>query len=258
MRRYPVAIAVLLGWSLLLPAAYVAQAVGFSGSDPAALGAFADRAGTRAVTAYLYLGWAVYLWVSLMLWGPGLSLRDEQLRGSFEALFMTPAPRASLLVGGAPAQLVPAMLIFGVVAAMLRFAFGIPLGWLALIGGLAVIAASIPVLLALGALFAVAVLRFRDAEALVSISRGAVGVLCGVTYPIAVLPGWLRPISNALPPTQIIALLRTAVLHPSSLSGQLGRLWLVLGMAVLCGAVALWLFGRALARSRTTGRLGQF
>ncbi len=220
MRRYPVAIAVLLGWALLLPLAYVAQANGFSGSDAQAVDAFAGRAGTRQIAAYLYLGWAVYLWVTLILWGPGQNLRDEQLRGSFEAMFMTPTPRFALLIGGAPAQLVPAALVFTVVATMLKFAFGVPLGLATAGWGLLAIFAALPALVSLGCFFSVLVLRFRDADTMVSFTRGLVAVLCGVTYPLAVLPGWLQPISRSLPPTAMIGLLRWAVLTPGNLSRQ--------------------------------------
>ena len=83
MRRYPTLLLSVLFWPILLPAAAVLMGRAYSGSnDPQAIHAFAQRAGTSEVTGFVFVGYAMYMWLSAMLWGPGSALRTEQLRGS--------------------------------------------------------------------------------------------------------------------------------------------------------------------------------
>lgn len=258
LMRYWLNSLLLIVAAILVPLGYWAQAAGFAGGDQAAIDAFADRSGTADVAGFIYLGWAVYLWISQMIWGPGLALRNERMQGTLEMIFLSPVSRLTILMGPASAQLVPAALIFTVVGLMLRFVFRVPLGATQLVDGLVVILASIPVLFALGAIVSVSVLRFRDAEGISAAVRGFLGILCGITYPIAVLPGWVRPISRALPPTQVLTALRTAVLQPGGVPGLWARVagFLMLGAAM--GAVATTILGRTLHSAQRSGRMGQF
>ena len=255
MRRYPASMISLALWALFLPVVQLAQAKGFAGGDPAAQAAFAQRAGTTHVAGYLYLGWAVYLWVSTVLWGPGLSLRQEQLRGTLEAVYTTPASRFALLFGPAPAHLVSAGAVFATVLAALRYVFGLPIGAAAVLRTLLVLLVGAPALLALGGLFATVVLYFRDADGLVQAVRGALTLLCGVTFPLAVLPGWARDLGSVLPPTQVITALRQAVLGGGPVRLHAGQLLLAAGLIGALAQVFLVLTMRAAGR---TGRLGQF
>lgn len=68
----------------------------------------------------------------------------------------------------------------------------------------------------------------------------------------------MRPISLALPPTQIIDQLRGAVLGSVPLGTAGTRaLWLLAGGVVL-GAAAVGAVGVTLRRAHVTGRLGQY
>ncbi|MEV4112093.1 ABC transporter permease [Nonomuraea sp. NPDC049695] len=258
MARYPSTF-VMIGLSaVLIPATYYAQALGYSGGSGQAMDAFAARAGTAQVGGFIYLGWAVYLWISEMLWGPGTALRNDRMQGSLEAVHLTPASRFSILFGPVAAQLLPAAVLFGVVGLMLRFAFGIPLEGGRLLGGLVIILASVPPLCGLGALTSVVVLYCRDADGVVEALRGVLGLICGVTYPIAVLPGWLQPISQALPPTQVLDLLRDQVLNATALAEHGTRVAMLPLAGVVLAVLATAVLGRALRSSQRTGRLGQF
>ena len=56
--------------------------------------------------------------------GPGTSLRTEQVRGSLEALFMTPVSRMVILFGPVVSQIVWALWMFAVVGGVLVLFFG--------------------------------------------------------------------------------------------------------------------------------------
>ncbi len=63
-RRYPTLVFGMFFWPILLPAVYVVQAQAFSGNgDPRALAAFAERSGTTQVAGFVFIGWAMYMWL---------------------------------------------------------------------------------------------------------------------------------------------------------------------------------------------------
>lgn len=257
--RYPANLVVLVGVSVVVPASYLAQASGFSGGgEKSAVDAFAARSGTAEVAGFIYLGWAVFLWISLILWGPGSALRQERMQGSLEMVHLTPVSGFTILFAPAVVEMVPTTLLFTVVGIMLKFVFGIPVTLHQLLAGLLVVAASIPALFSLGALMSVLTLRFRDSEGVIEALRGALSVLCGVSFPVAVLPEWIQPISESLPPTQILDLLRGAILNPSWLNGTGDRLLGLLAAGIFLGTLALFALRRTLNAARRTGRMGQF
>jgi ABC-2 type transport system permease protein len=258
MRRYWVNMLLLMATAVLVPLGYWAQAAGFAGGDRGAFDEFTSRSGTSDVAGFIYLGWAVYLWVSQMIWGPGLALRAERMQGSLEMIFLSPVSRLTILFGPTIAQLVPTALIFTVVGVMLRLVFRVPVGLNQLLEGLVVIVASIPALFAVGALMAVAVLRFRDAEGISAAIRGVLGVLCGITYPVAVLPAWVQPISRSLPPTQVLDALRGAMLRPAGLSGLWARVATLIALGAALGAVTMLLMERTVRSAQRSGRLGLY
>jgi ABC-2 type transport system permease protein len=258
MRRYPLSFVFPMVWAILLPSIYVAEAHGFSGTSSQAAAAFASRAGTTQVPAFLYLGWTVYLWISLILWGPGHSLRYEKMRGALEMVFLTRTSKFTILFGSVPAYLVIAMCIFATAAVALRTMFGYAMGAEQLLRCLVVILATTPVLFALGALFASVALHFQDFDGVVQAIQGVLTLLCGVTYPLAVLPGWARWVSQSLPPTQAIAGLRSAVLGSVSTGRLFDQLMWLLAAAAIIGVIAMYTFGRSLAAARASGRLGLF
>jgi ABC-2 type transport system permease protein len=258
LRRYPADLAAPAVWALLLPAAYVAMAKGFQGGDAQTLAEFGSRAGTTEIPAFLYLGWAVQVWLTMVLWGPGLSIRRERVRGSLESVLLTRTSRLTLLFGGGPAYLLWSLVMFAASVGALRLFFNTPIGPADLARALFVILASTPILLSMAALFATLALRFQDSDGVIEIIRALCLLLCGVSYPLSVLPGWVQALGHGLPPTAVIAALRAAMLEPVGLA-DLARqlLWLLLGAAVI-GVVAWYALGRALAAARRTGKLGQF
>jgi len=258
LRRYPTLFAGFLFWPIILPLAYVYQARGYAGDSQAALDAFAARAGTAEIAGFLFLGWAAYMWISMILWGPGTSLRTEQVRGSLEALFLTPVSRLVILFGPIVSQIVWAVWMFAIVGGALILFFGVEIAPLEALRALGVILVSVPALYGLGALFAAVVLRFGEVHALVQGVRGVFTVFCGMSYPIVILPDWARAIALTLPPTYLIGDLRQVLLSGVRLGELLGDMAIVLAIgALLCG-LAVVAFHRTERYARRGGTLAQY
>jgi ABC-2 type transport system permease protein len=258
LRRYPGRFLGFMFWPIALPLAYVYQAQGYAGGSQAAVNAFAQRAGTAEIAGFLFLGWAAYMWISMILWGPGTALREEQVRGSLEALFMTPVSRLVILFGPVVSQILWALWMFAVVGGALVLLFGLSISPLAALRAAGVILVAVPALYGLGALFAAVVLRFGEVGALVQVVRGLFTVFCGMTFPIVILPEWARAVALALPPTYLIGDLRSVLLSSSDLVSLAPSLVILLTLGVgLCG-FAIVAFRRTERFARRGGSLAQY
>jgi ABC-2 type transport system permease protein len=258
LRRYPGTLLSFVFWPIALPLAFVFQAEAFAGGRSDTIGAFATRTGTEQVAGFLFIGWATYMWLSLILWGPGTALRTEQIRGSLEAIFLTPASRVVVLFGPAVSQLVWAFWVFGVVAVALWLGFGITIGPAEGLRAIGVILVGVPALYAIGALFASVVLRFGEVHSLVQGVRGLFTAVCGMSFPIVVLPDWAQTVALSLPPTYLIADLRAVLLNGSGMARIAGDLLVLAGMGVVLGLLAIWAFAATERHARRGGRLAQY
>jgi ABC-2 type transport system permease protein len=258
LRRYPGRLVAFLFWPIALPLAYVYQAQGYAGGSQAAVNAFAQRAGTAEIAGFLFLGWAAYMWISMILWGPGTALREEQVRGSLEALFMTPVSRLVILFGPVVSQVLWALWMFAVVGGALVLLFGLSISPLAALRAAGVILVAVPALYGLGALFAAVVLRFGEVGALVQVVRGLFTVFCGMTFPIVILPEWARAVALALPPTYLIGDLRSVLLTSSDLASLAPSLVILLTLGVGLCSFAVVAFRRTERFARRGGSLAQY
>jgi ABC-2 type transport system permease protein len=258
LRRYPSLFLGFLFWPIVLPLSYVMQGQAYAGGSAASSQAFLERTGTLQVAGFLFLGWAAYMWISMVLWGPGTALRTEQVRGSLEAVFMTPASRLVIIFGPAVSQVVWALWMFGVVGIALWLLFGVPFSVLTVVRAVGVILLAVPALYGLGALFASVVLRFGEVSALVQAVRGLFTVFCGMTFPIIILPEWARAVAYSLPPTYLIGDLRNVLLTGASLTDLVPDLALMLAIGLLLCAAAVVAFRRTERYARAGGSLAQY
>ena len=76
-------------------------------------------------------------------------------------------------------------------------------------------------------------LRFGDVSPLVQAVRGLFTAVCGMSFPIAVLPDWAERVALALPPTYVIADLRAVMLNGVGIGRVLGDLLVLGGMGLV-------------------------
>jgi ABC-2 type transport system permease protein len=259
LRRYPLNFIGGLFWSALLPAVYVLMGRAYSGgSDPRALAAFAERAGTTEVAGFVFIGYAMYMWLSAVLWGPGTALRREQIQGSLEATFLSPVSRLVPLFGPGVSALIPMLFSFLVtfVSLWLMFGFVPPLG--AALPVLVVVAVALPAMYAIGTLFAAGVLKYGEITPVVQIVRGTFVLACGITFPVAMLPAWAQAGAAALPPTYIVSDIRAAVLQGAPVTALGGDLFTIVALTAVIAVAAIALFRVLEASARRTGMLGRY
>lgn len=259
MRRYPTTLMGTIFWPVLLPAVWVLMGQAYSGGgDPQALDAFASRAGTTGIALFVFIGYLMYMWLSALLWGPGTALRQEQLRGSLEAVFLTPVSRLVPLFGPTLTNaiwIVLDLFVMGIAAWVL---FGVVLSIQGVLLALAITVVGVPAMYAMGALFGAGVLRFGEIGPAVQFTRGALSLLCGITFPIAMLPGWAQATATAMPPTHIVDGMRNALLRSAGPVDLLPTAGVLLGLAVVFGVLAVVVFRWLEASARRSGMFGRY
>jgi ABC-2 type transport system permease protein len=257
-RRYPTLFLGQLFWPVMLPASWVLMGHAYSGNDPQALAAFAERAGSTNVAGFVFVGYAMYMWLSSLLWGAGTALRQEQVRGSLEVVFVTPVSRLVPLFGPGVATLIPMSLTFVVMGVALWLFFGVVPPFAAVLQAAVVVVLGVPALYAIGALFAASVLRFGEVGPIVQLVRGMFVLACGITFPVAMLPLWAQVWAWLMPPTYIVDDIRRLLLQGATIGEMVPHIAIVLSIASLVALLAVFVFRYLETSARRTGMLGRF
>ncbi len=255
--RYPSWVISLFIWPIIFPLSYVFTAHALSGKDGIGMAQFQATTGVLDYTGYIAIGTIIWMWQNVVLWNIGYSLRNEQMRGTLESNWLTPTWRFAYLLGGSVPQLIAMFMFLTVSAIEFVLVFGVRFEgslWLTLLAFFA----AVPSVYGLGFAFASLVINVKEANAFVFLVRGMVMVFCGITYPISILPDWMRPIADWLPQTYIIHAIRSASLSTDGFSAIAGDLKMLALFGAVWLAFGYLLFSWMERRARRTGTIGQY
>lgn len=255
--RYPSWFISLFIWPIIFPLSYIFTAHALSGKDGIGMEQFQAATGIQNYAGYIAIGTIIWMWQNVVLWNVGFSLRNEQLRGTLESNWLSPTWRFTYLLGSSAPQLLSMLMFLTVSAIEFVLVFGVQFQgslWLTLL----VLLASIPSIYGLGFAFASVVITAKEANTFVFLVRGIVMIFCGITYPISILPSWMRPIADWLPQTYIINAIRSAALSTEGLPAIAADLKVLLLFGVFWLTVGYLLFNWMERRARATGAIGQY
>jgi ABC-2 type transport system permease protein len=256
-KRYPSWIVAILVWPVIFPAMYIFGARALAGPDGSGLAVFMQTAGTDNFLGYIIVGTTVWMWQNIVLWDVGFALRQEQWRGTLESNWVSPTFRFSFLIGSSLTQMISVMLFILVSYLEFTLLFGVRFtGSPAL--ALLVMLIAIPSIYGLGFAFASLIIAAKEAQNFVFLVRGIVMIFCGITFPVAVLPGWMQEVAKWLPQTHIMNAMRSALLTEAGISGLRSELITLALFGIFWLAVGYLLFLWMDRRARRTGVIGQY
>ncbi|MBX6350782.1 MAG: ABC transporter permease [Clostridia bacterium] len=250
--RYPGWVVSVVVWPVLFPAAYIFLARALAGPDPRAQAA--QALGTPDYVGYILIGTLLWMWVNTTLWTIGSALRKEQLGGTLESNWLAPQPRAALLFGAALAHAVVVLWMVAVATAAFTLVYGLKVR--APAESALLFLANVPWVYGLGLLFASLVVWAKEANGMVHAVRSVFLIFCGMSFPVAVMPGWMQAVGRALPLTHGIDALRMAALAGAGWREVAPELaWLLVWGAALsvCGFLAFAFTDRRMRELGTTG-----
>jgi ABC-type multidrug transport system permease subunit len=210
--------------------------------------------GGANTSGFLLIGmFGVVTWTATV-WSGGSAIEFERYEGTVGALFLSPASRVAVLAGygiGGFAWLLPSYLLVAVLGAATgaRLAVADPLALAA--AALALIAASLGMGFAMASLFVLS----RRANLLSNFVQLPVNLLAGFLVPRESLPGWLRPLSDAIPASQAMDALRASALNGATLRDVGGQVGLALAVAVVYALVGALSLRRVEYAAKRSGQL---
>lgn len=186
------------------------------------------------------------------------SIREAQVRGTLEALLITPTSLSLIILGS---SLWPFLwttfnvliyVIFGVGVFKAALNFGsLPAAFLVLL-------LTVVVHGAIGVLSASFVMVFKRGNPMDWLFGMGSTLLGGVYYPIQALPSSLKWVSNLLPITHSLNGLRGALLQGLPLSGISRDLYALCVFSIVLIPLALFVFGKALDKAKRDGSLTHY
>lgn len=216
MLRYPTWFIQLIIWPLIFPLMYILSAYGMAGPDRYGLQAFKDVTGTGSFMGFIVVGTMAWLWVNTTMWSFGGYLREEQTRGTLESNWLCPINKFDLLIGGGLVSVFQAIFISAVSIIEYRFIYGVHFTG-SVFSWILMFIIMMPAVYGLGGLFASLILWLKEVNAAVNLARGVMMILCGITFPIAIMPGWMGTIAKAIPFTYGIEAARQIMVNGESL-----------------------------------------
>jgi len=254
--RYPGWFLAQLVWPVLLPLNFVFAARALAGSDGAGLTTFASFAGTTEYVSFLIVGTTFWMWFNWMLWGLGTAFRNEQLRGTLESNWLAPLPKLFMAIGAFLGEGLLGLTVVVMATTSASLVYGINLlGHLGLFAR--VVAVSTLSVYGFGIIFASLVLAAKEVNGFVFLARGLLTILCGVSFPVAVLPAWLQAVSRWIPMAHSINAVRT-VMAGGGLAAIRSDLVFLLSSGVLLLGLGLLVFEMVQRRMVANGTLGRY
>jgi ABC-2 type transport system permease protein len=207
--------------------------------------------------AFVVVGLAMMRFMQTGVTSFASQLRTDQTTGTLEALLVTPTPQPLVVLGSATYELLLSVLSGALMLLIAVVAFGVdlsvsPTSALVL---LAAIPASFGLFAAVGILVAGFTIVFKQVTTFISFVTWGVAILAGVYFPLAVLPGWLEAIAEALPFSWALDILRESLLGGSP---SIGTLALLTAFSALAVPASLAVFRAAVDHARRAGTLTQY
>lgn len=205
--------------------------------------------------SFALVGFAFFDYLSVALSAFDSSIEEARQNRTLEALLVTQTPLTVILAGSAA---------YPFVALALRTC--VYLGWGALFfgflprtanwpGAALILAASILAFAGLGVLSASYQILFKRGNPAKWVVLGVSGLVGGMMYPVAVLPGPLQLLARFIPVTYSLAGMRAALLAGAGWSGLWHPLVALLIFAAVLIPISFAVFGWALRRTKVTGTL---
>ncbi|MDD5209547.1 MAG: ABC transporter permease [Elusimicrobiales bacterium] len=208
--------------------------------------------------AYVFTAMAFFGYIGTGAGSYAGRLRLEQTQGTLEAALSTPLKTIPFLAAMSAWNFLFASFELVVYALAGIFIFKLDFSAANWPAAALVFALSAACFAALGIISSCFVVLFKRGNPLAWVLNNFEGLLGGVYFPVAVLPGWLLAVSNLLPVTYAVRAFQLAV-NKGAGPAALGHDLLVLTVFnIVLIPASVRLFSLAVNRARKTGTLGEY
>jgi ABC-2 type transport system permease protein len=252
LARYPVEFFASFAQVLVIVTVFTLAGLTFSSTG----------SGDSATSGIVSYGFILYLFLNDTLWTVGFHVRQEQVQGTLEQLYLSPASKFASLVARVIHLLLWTSSLAVVAVMVMRLLLGtLPIHNLGL--GLFLLALNLAGTFGLGFAFAAVTLWLRQtAETLVNFLQFAFIIFGAVFFPFSALPGWMQVISRFIPLSMGVDIFRSTMMgyppgFPELASAQTEILVVTL-FGLLMPFIGYAMYRRAERTARQKGTLSQY
>lgn len=255
--RYPTWIIQLIIWPLIFPLMYILSALSMVGPDGSGLKGFETITSSNSFVGFIVVGTMAWMWVNTTMWSFSTSLRDEQMRGTLESNWLCPINKFDLLIGSGMICIFQSIIITVISVIEYRFIYGVHFTGNAALWLLMFII-MLPGVYGFGSVFASLILWAKEANAAVNLARGLMMILCGITFPVSIMPHWMNILAKGLPFTFGIEAARQIMVNGESLYAALNNILMCLIEGVIYLILGRLAFIRIENKVKESGSLERF
>ena len=252
LARYPVEFFASFAQVLVIVTVFTLAGLTFSSTGD-------STSTTSGIVSY---GFVLYLFLNDTLWTVGFHVRREQVQGTLEQLYLSPASKFASLVARVIHLLLWTSSLAVVAVLVMRFLLGtLPLNNLGL--GLFLLAMNLAGTFGVGFAFAAITLWLRQtAETLVNFLQFAFIVFGAVFFPFRALPEWMQAISRFIPLSHGVDIFRSTMMgYPPGfpeLAPAETQIIIVTVFGLVMPFIGYWMYRRAERSARQKGTLSQY
>ncbi|MEJ2671441.1 MAG: ABC transporter ATP-binding protein/permease [Deltaproteobacteria bacterium] len=204
----------------------------------------------------LGIGFSQYFDVGLSAFSH--SLREAQTTGTLEAMLATPTNISLIIICSSLWSLLFASLQVAFYLGMGQVLFKAHLGDFSLTVLLVIIILTIICFSSLGIIAAGFIMVYKRGDPIIWLFSTTSALLSGVYYPVAILPGWLKPLAYWLPNTYVLEAVRKAFIQGCSLSAIRQELIVLSLFCLILMPLSLMFFRLAVHRAKVAGSLTHY
>lgn len=252
MTRYPVNFVASFAQVFFIVAIFTLAGLTFSSTGK----------GDIEISGTVIYGFVLFMFLGDTLWTIGYSVRHEQVQGTLEALYLSPASKFASLVSRVANLLLWTGLLSFTGVLVMRFLLGF-LPFENPVLGLYLLVMSLSGTFGLGFAFAALTLRLREtAQTLANLFQFVFMIVCAMFFPFSALPDFLLAISRWIPVSYAVDSFRSTLMgyppgYPELASIEVEILITTL-FGLLMPGIGYFLYRKAEDAARRKGSLGAF
>jgi ABC-2 type transport system permease protein len=207
---------------------------------------------------WLLVGLAFQYYFSTALYAFSAKIRNEQLLGTLEAMLVTPTPTPIVIFSSAAWDFTYGAIRVAVYLLFETLVFGVHLHTNSLGALMAGVLLTFLSSAGLGILSASFILYFKRGDPINFLLSGTTTFFGNVFFPVEQLPEWLRPISDLLPITWSLRIIRGSLLQGLPSSELTDELLCLAGLTVVLLPMGIALSRIAIRKAKREGSLIQY
>jgi len=212
MARYPVNFIASFGQTFLIVAIFTLGGSMFFRVSAASAGDLPEGVSGGNPSGIVVYGFILFMFMSDTLWTIGYNIRNEQVQGTLEQLYLSPSSKFANLIARVTNTLVWTGLLSLTAAALMTIMIGkLPIENPAL--GVYLLVMTLAGTFGIGFAFAALTLRIKEtAQTVANFLQFALLVLCANFFPFSALPPFIMKLSHFIPPAYSVDAFRSALM----------------------------------------------